>query len=97
MRRQRARLLELNARDKVSIQVLPFEVGAHPGLRGPFVYLEFPDADAHDVLSLEGPLLDTVIRLEEGVTSQFLETFFALERLASAPNDLEKALSTLTH
>jgi transcriptional regulator with XRE-family HTH domain len=29
--------------DHVTIQVLPFEVGAHPGMEGPFVILSFPD------------------------------------------------------
>ena len=43
MRHQRARLLELAARPRITIQVVPFEVGAHAGLRGPFVYLEFPE------------------------------------------------------
>jgi len=97
MRHQRARLLELAGRPRITIQVVRFEVGAHPGLRGPFVYLEFPGADDPDVLYLEGQRGDYVFRDEEDVTGEYLETFFNLEKIASSPNDLEKVLSSLPH
>jgi transcriptional regulator with XRE-family HTH domain len=42
MRRQLGRLLELAERPNVIVQVLPFEVGAHPGtMLGPFAVLGF--------------------------------------------------------
>lgn len=42
MRRQLGRLFELGERPNVIIQVLPFEVGAHPGtMLGPFAVLGF--------------------------------------------------------
>ena len=97
MRNQRAHLLELAARPRIAIQVVPFRVGAHPGMRGPFVYLEFPDADDIDVLYLEGQTGDYVFRDEEDVTGRYLETFFTLEKIASPPDDLEKVLSSLQH
>ena len=93
MRNQRAHLVGLAARPKITIQVVPFEVGAHPGMRGPFIYLEFPDADDIDVLYLEQQMGDYVFRDEEDVTGRYLETFFALERMASPPNHLDKVLS----
>ena len=43
MRGQLSRLLEVGARPGMTLQVLPFESGAHAGLRGPFSILEFPD------------------------------------------------------
>jgi transcriptional regulator with XRE-family HTH domain len=43
MRGQLSRLLEVGARPGTTLQVLPFESGAHAGLRGPFSILEFPD------------------------------------------------------
>jgi hypothetical protein len=36
-------LLEVGARPGMTLQVLPFESGAHAGMRGPFSILEFPD------------------------------------------------------
>ena len=97
MRHQRARLLELAERPRVTIQVVPFSVGAHAGMRGPFNYLEFPGADNADVLYLEGQLGDYVFRDEEDVLSEYLERFFALEKIASSPKGLEKALAGLPH
>jgi transcriptional regulator with XRE-family HTH domain len=43
MRGQLTRLLEVAVRPGMTLQVLPFESGAHAGLRGPFSILEFPD------------------------------------------------------
>jgi transcriptional regulator with XRE-family HTH domain len=97
MRNQRARLLELAERPRITIQVVPFLVGAHIGMQGPFNYLEFPGADDPDVLYLEGQTNDSVFRDEEEVTGPYLERFFALEKIASPPNDLEKVLSGLPH
>ena len=56
MRNQRARLLELAERPRITIQVVPFAAGAYAGMRGPFNYLEFPGADDPDVLYLEGQM-----------------------------------------
>ncbi|MER7076564.1 helix-turn-helix domain-containing protein [Saccharopolyspora kobensis] len=37
-------LLELGARDNITLYVVPPRIGWHPGLSGPFVLYEFPDA-----------------------------------------------------
>jgi transcriptional regulator with XRE-family HTH domain len=37
-------LIEMSARPNVSLQVVPLRVGWHPGLVGPFVLYDFPDA-----------------------------------------------------
>jgi hypothetical protein len=96
MRRQRARLLDLNARPRISVQVVPIDVGVRVGLRGPFVYLEFLGADDPDALYLEGQMGEYAFRDEEGVTSKYLETFIALEKIASPAQDLEKVLTGLS-
>jgi transcriptional regulator with XRE-family HTH domain len=97
MRHQRTRLLELAERPRVTIQIVPFSVGAHAGMRGPFNYLEFPGENDPDVLYLEGQMGDYVFRDEEEVLSEYLVRFFALEKIASPPKDLEKALAGLPH
>ncbi|MDI3419945.1 helix-turn-helix domain-containing protein [Streptomyces luteolus] len=43
MRNQLAHLLDLQRRPWVSVQILPFEAGAHPGLPGTFNILRFED------------------------------------------------------
>jgi len=78
MQRQLDRLVEAAERPHVRIQVIPFVFGAHKGLQGPFVYLEFDEDDA-DVLYLENPLGDAVFREDPEITSKYLETFFKLE------------------
>lgn len=95
MRHQLDRLLELAERPRVTIQVVRFATGAYAGMRGPFNYLEFPGADDPDVLYLEGQMGDYVYRDEEEVTGEYLETFFALEKIASPPDELDKVLGGL--
>ncbi len=55
MRRQLGRLLELAELPNVIIQVIPFEVGAHPGtMMGPFTILEFEHPADPGVVYVEG-------------------------------------------
>ena len=53
MRRQVRRLIEMTEKPNVTVEVVPFSAGVHPGLKGSFVILEFPDAGDDDVLYLE--------------------------------------------
>jgi transcriptional regulator with XRE-family HTH domain len=90
MRRQLGRLLELAERPSIIIQVLPFEVGAHPGtMLGPF-----------DILSFEHPADPGVVYVEsdsdpypgrEGDLPRYTAAFDQLRSMAlSVPqtNDL---------
>jgi hypothetical protein len=54
MRDQLAHLLDMSDRPRVSVQVLPTDVGAHVGLLGAFVILSFPD-DAPGMVYFESP------------------------------------------
>jgi transcriptional regulator with XRE-family HTH domain len=59
MRRQLARLLESASLPGVTLQVLPFDSGAHAGHDGPFAILEFHDRSDTEVAYVEsaaGPL-----------------------------------------
>ncbi|MTE19517.1 helix-turn-helix domain-containing protein [Streptomyces sp. TRM43335] len=58
MRDQLERLLELSQLPHVTVQVLPFAMGAHPGLNGQYAILEFPDAVDSTVVYLEGVTSD---------------------------------------
>jgi transcriptional regulator with XRE-family HTH domain len=82
MRRQLEHLIELGQSDRLSIRVIPFSAGAHPGMSGPFTLLEFPDPQDDDVLYLEHVDGDKIIRDEPAITVQYTERFFALERVA---------------
>lgn len=45
MRAQMQRLAEAVEQPNVTLQVVPYTAGAHPGLHGAFVLMEFPDPD----------------------------------------------------
>ncbi len=54
-RRQLSRLVEVSEElPNVTVQVLPFDVGAHAATSGPFVILKFPEAPDLGVVYLEG-------------------------------------------
>lgn len=53
MREQIARLLEARSLPNVTIQVIPYGAGAHPGMDGSFVILEFPDGDDPSIVYVE--------------------------------------------
>ncbi|ABD11156.1 hypothetical protein ThrDRAFT_04723 [Frankia casuarinae] len=44
-RAQLAHLIEMSRRPEITIQVLPFRLGAHAGMGGSFILLGFPDGD----------------------------------------------------
>jgi len=53
MRGQIARLVEATEMPNVTLQVLPFDAGAHAGMDGTFTILDFPDAQDPDVVFVE--------------------------------------------
>ncbi|HWR49076.1 MAG TPA: DUF5753 domain-containing protein [Pseudonocardiaceae bacterium] len=54
MRSQLENLLELSGQPNITVQVLPFAAGAHPGMEGAFAIVTLPDL-AHDMGYAEGP------------------------------------------
>lgn len=81
MRRQLKRLKEFAAREYITIEVVPFTVGAHPGMKGPFVVLEFSEYD-EDALFLENVRGDMVSRDNQEEIANFRESFEQLRALA---------------
>ncbi|WP_369223305.1 helix-turn-helix domain-containing protein [Streptomyces sp. R39] len=58
MREQLEYLIEMSQQPHITVQVLPFECGAHPGLNGQYAILEFADAADSSVVYLEGVTSD---------------------------------------
>jgi hypothetical protein len=85
MRRQIKRLLEESDKPTVTIEVVPFSAGAHPGMQGPFMLFEFPDAADDDALYLEGPNDIRLNRDDAEEISRFRERFEALRGLSLGP------------
>lgn len=67
MREQLEHLLELTRLPHVTIQVMPFAMGAHPGLNGQYAILEFADASDSTVVYLEGLTSDLYLEKSDDV------------------------------
>ena len=93
MTRQRERLIEAAAQPNVSIQVLPFALGAHVAIAGSFVLLEFPSEGDPNVLHIENPLGDALIVDDPQTTSTYLERFSELEEQATDRTKLEELVN----
>ncbi|CAM5442728.1 helix-turn-helix transcriptional regulator [Streptomyces xanthochromogenes] len=51
-------LIDQSQLPHVTVQVLPFSMGAHPGINGQYAILEFPDASDSSVVYIEGVTSD---------------------------------------
>ncbi|ANH92017.1 MULTISPECIES: helix-turn-helix transcriptional regulator [unclassified Streptomyces] len=58
MREQLEHLVEQSRLPHVTVQVIPFGMGAHPGLNGQYAILEFPDTADSSVVYIEGVTSD---------------------------------------
>jgi hypothetical protein len=85
MRRQIERLLEVSDMPAVTIEVVPFTAGANPGLQGPFMLFEFPDAADDDALYLEYPDDIKIRRDNQEEISSFRDRFETLRGLSLGP------------
>jgi transcriptional regulator with XRE-family HTH domain len=90
MREQLLRLEELDQRPNINIQVIPFAVGAHVGMRGAFTIFEFPFEDEDFALLLEHPDGDVLIQNNPEEASRYVETFFELESVAAPKGYIKK-------
>lgn len=67
MREQLDHLIEVSALPHVTVQVLPFETGAHPGVTGQYAILEFPEESDSSVIYLEGVTSDLYLEKSDDV------------------------------
>jgi transcriptional regulator with XRE-family HTH domain len=92
MRAQLRKLRDFAQRPRITVQVLPFTLGAHAGMKGPFVILEFPDPDDELVVFLENPRGDLISRDKPEETAAYLETFWRLETDATPKEKVSEVL-----
>lgn len=85
MRRQLERLMQWSEEPHVVLRVLPFDVGAQPGMLGPFAVLDFHDPRDDDFVFIEYPTGESVSFDHPEDTAPYLERFFALEEIALSP------------
>lgn len=93
MREQVARLRDVASRPNITLQVLPFSVGAHPGMTGPFTLLRFAERSM-DVVFIEQR--GGAIYLERPVDVDLHEaTFERLSDLALSDDDTISLLNEM--
>lgn len=86
MRHQLMRLLEVAARPNITVEVVPFSAGFHPGMKSPFKVLEFADPVDTDIVFLENPQGD-IISDDPEVTLSYREAFERLGKASLGPPD----------
>jgi transcriptional regulator with XRE-family HTH domain len=60
-------LLEMSQLPHVTVQLIPFGMGAHPGVSGQYAILEFPDAADSSVVYIEGVTSDLYLEKAQDV------------------------------
>lgn len=84
MRAQLARIIEATSLPKVTFQVIPFDVGAHPGLDSNFIILAFDKSMVNDVVYVEGAVGN--IYMESAADLERYERIFSrLQSIALNP------------
>ncbi|MBC2907434.1 Scr1 family TA system antitoxin-like transcriptional regulator [Streptomyces cupreus] len=60
-------LIEMSRLPHVTVQLIPFAMGAHPGVSGQYAILEFPDAADSSVVYIEGVTSDLYLEKAQDV------------------------------
>lgn len=93
MRLQLERLAEAAELPHVTVQVVPYDVGGHPGMAGSFVILQFGEPGTSDVIYIESQASDLFLENETDV-ARFTGIFEYLRALALPP---EASASLITN
>jgi transcriptional regulator with XRE-family HTH domain len=86
MRYQLEWIKELATKPHISIQAIPFSRGAHPGMAGNFILLEFADPNLEDLVHLES-INQITIRDDTELIARYIDRFERLQELALSPED----------
>jgi len=83
MAEQLARILDMSALPNITVQVLPYNVGAHPAVESNFTILELPDPTP-GVVFVEGLIGSTYLARDDDLT-RYQSIFRKLESIALSP------------
>ncbi|GAB2749721.1 helix-turn-helix domain-containing protein [Amycolatopsis magusensis] len=86
MAEQVSRLVEVAALPHVTLQVVPFGAGAHPGMEGPFLILGFPEQADPDVVYVDSTSSGLYLEMPDDVRRYTL-MFDHLRATALKPDD----------
>lgn len=83
MRGQLHKLLEASEEPNITVQVIPYSSGAHPGMAGSFVIMKH-DGNNPDVIYIESIASDLFLEAEEEIAKYTL-VFEHLRAVAASP------------
>jgi transcriptional regulator with XRE-family HTH domain len=95
-RRQLLRLVEASEQPMITIQVLPFSVGAHRALAGSFIVLEFSSDSDHALVYSEG-MTGGVFRSKPAELDSYLASFKSLRGQALSAKDSVDFITDIAH
>ncbi|MGW7008401.1 helix-turn-helix domain-containing protein [Streptomyces sp. NPDC054933] len=94
MSAQLEHLVQCSTMPHVTLQILPYSVGAHPGMYGEFAILEFEDASDASVVYLEGMTSDLYLEKPNDV-QDYCMMYEHLRALALNPDQSRQFMSQL--
>jgi hypothetical protein len=94
MRAQLKRLIAMSQRSNVTIQVMPFKIGGHSAVGGPFSVLQFAESDLSDVVYLEQLASSQYLDKPEMI-DKYLAVMDRLCREAATPADSVERLQAM--
>jgi transcriptional regulator with XRE-family HTH domain len=86
MRAQTARIVEAASLPKVTFQLIPLDVGAHPAMDSTFVILEFSGSMVNDVVYVEG-MVGNIYLESPADLERYKRIFSRLQSIALSPED----------
>ena len=87
-------LTDVAERPHLTIQVLPFSAGAHAGLEGGFVLIEFPSEQDPNIVYVEGIMGDLYLESVEEV-KRYQSAFERIQTIALSPRETLTFISAL--
>ncbi|MEU7975206.1 helix-turn-helix transcriptional regulator [Micromonospora sp. NPDC049089] len=95
MRRQLRHLRKIATLDHVHVRVVLLDSGIHPGLRGSFVLLEFPEPEDDDILFLESSQTSLVTKDDTEAIDRYHKDFAHLETIAASEDETARLIVTI--
>lgn len=94
MQAQLRYLMEVSELPHVTLQVIPFDVGAHAGMPGSFVFMQFAEATIPDVIYIDSMAGELFLE-EEGDVRRYRLVFEHLRAVAASPDASRSLIAPL--
>lgn len=94
MREQTQHLLQLADEPHVTLQLIPFGTGAHAGMTGSFVHMDFPDAQDPELVYVDTPAGDLFLESETEIR-RYKSMFEHLQAVALGPGESADLLASV--